>query len=119
MSQIVRFTGLKPRTVRATLLVLIQHNLVWHAQNDQEGEVLEFRADECILRLRYGHYVYLASKLFGPTVSHQYVWNRAQLPHIFNKGSDIVSLILDHGKMLPPEVLSCLAKPSSKGKDVS
>ena len=68
LPQLVRFTELKPRTVRASIIVLIQHNILWHAHTDDEGEMLEFNTIECLLRLRFGRYVWLAENLFGRTV---------------------------------------------------
>ncbi|KAF8919587.1 RNA polymerase III subunit RPC82-domain-containing protein [Mucidula mucida] len=78
---LVRYSGLKPRTVRAAVLVLVQHNLLWHATIDREGEVLEVNVDECLMRLRFAKYVWVAENLFG------------------DSGRDIVQLILDHGKL--------------------
>ena len=68
LAYIIRFSGLKPRTVRAAILVLVQHNVLWHAQSDDEGEVLEINIDECLTRLRFGRYVWQAEQLFGKAV---------------------------------------------------
>ena len=68
LPQLVRFTEMKPRIVRASIIVLIQHNILWHAHTDDEGEMLEFNALECLLRLRFGRYVWLVENLFGQTV---------------------------------------------------
>lgn len=68
LSQLVRFSGLKPRTVRAAILVLIQHNILWHAHTDVEGEVFELNTEECLMRLRYGRYVWQAGQIFGTAV---------------------------------------------------
>ncbi|KAI0340517.1 hypothetical protein BDW22DRAFT_1359908 [Trametopsis cervina] len=91
LSQIARFSGLKPRTVRAAVIVLIQHNILWHAQNDADGVVFEFNTDECLMRLRYGRYVWQAEQSFG------------------KPGAEIVQLIMDHGKLRPPEIISQLS----------
>ncbi|KIJ60612.1 hypothetical protein HYDPIDRAFT_177323 [Hydnomerulius pinastri MD-312] len=91
LPQLVRFTGMKPKTVRTAILVLIQHNILWHAQTEEEGEMLEFNTLECLLRLRFGRYVWQAENIFGPT------------------GAEIVQLILDHGKLRPPEIISRLS----------
>ena len=69
LPQLVRFSKLKPRIVRASILVLVQHNLLWHAQSDDEGEVFEMNTGECLMRLRYGRYVWLAEQLYGKAVS--------------------------------------------------
>ncbi|KAK7693283.1 hypothetical protein QCA50_002850 [Cerrena zonata] len=79
LSHVVRFSKLKPRTVRAAILVLVQHNILWHAETDVEGEVLEFNVDECLTRIRYG-----------------------RLRRLYN-------LCLDHGKLRPPEIISRLS----------
>ena len=68
LPQLVRFTGMKPRSVRASVIALIQHNILWHAHTDDEGEMLEFNTLECLLRLRFGRYVWLTENLFGQTV---------------------------------------------------
>ena len=68
LGQIVRFSGLKPRLVRASILVLVQHNVLWHAQTDADGEVFELNTEECLMRLRYGRYVWQAEQLFGKAV---------------------------------------------------
>ncbi|KAH8117214.1 hypothetical protein DFH11DRAFT_1815987 [Phellopilus nigrolimitatus] len=97
LAQLVRFTGLKSRTARASVLILIQHNLAWHAQYDDDGEIVELNTEECLLRLRFGRYVWQAEHLFGT--------------------AEIVSLILDHGKLRPPDIMSQLC--STKLKDTS
>lgn len=91
LSQLVRFSKLKPRIVRVSILVLVQHNLLWHAQSDDEGEVFEVNTDECLMRLRYGRYVWLAGQLYGKA------------------GGEIIQLILDHGKLRPPDIVSQLS----------
>ncbi len=71
---LVRYSGLKPRTVRAAVLVLVQHNLLWHATIDREGEVLEVNVDECLMRLRFAKYVWVAESLFGDSVRVSWSW---------------------------------------------
>ncbi|GLB35149.1 putative RNA polymerase III subunit RPC82 [Lyophyllum shimeji] len=90
LPQLVRLTGHKPRTVLASVLALIQHNLIWHARTEEEGEVLEVNVNECLMRLRFGRFVWLAEELFGKAAS------------------EIVQIILDHGKLRPPDILSHL-----------
>ncbi|KAG6333528.1 hypothetical protein ID866_5564 [Astraeus odoratus] len=82
---------MKPRTLRAAILVLVQHNILWHAQTEDEGEILEFNTAECLMRLRFGRYVWLADNVFGKSAS------------------EIVQLILDHGKLRPPDIISRLS----------
>ncbi|KAJ1307949.1 hypothetical protein OPQ81_002026 [Rhizoctonia solani] len=89
---LIRFTGLKPSLVRASLIALIQHNLVWHAEDAIEGEVLEIDWEECVARLRFGRILAIAKEKFG------------------TPGQDIVSIILDHGKLRLPEILRLLNK---------
>ncbi|KAH8107162.1 hypothetical protein BXZ70DRAFT_916661 [Cristinia sonorae] len=91
---IIRYSGLKPRTVRAAILVLVQHNILWHAQSE-EGDMLEVNVEECLYRLRYGRYVWQAGQLYG------------------DAGAEIVQLILDHGKLRPPDIMSRLATQAS------
>jgi hypothetical protein len=71
--QLARYAHLRPRTARACVLVLVQHNICWHAQTQEDGEVLEINPDEILLRLRYGRYVWQAEQLFGTTVSETLV----------------------------------------------
>jgi DNA-directed RNA polymerase III subunit RPC3 len=68
LPQIVRYAQLKPRTARACILVLIQHNILWHAVTPEDGEVLEVNVEECLTRLRFGMYVLQAEHLFGKEV---------------------------------------------------
>ncbi|KAJ7771765.1 RNA polymerase III subunit RPC82-domain-containing protein [Mycena metata] len=101
LPQIIRFTSLRPRTVRASVLVLVQHNVLWHAQTEEEGEVLEVNIEECLLRLRFGRFVWQAGQLFGEA------------------GAEIVQLILDHGKLRPPDIISELSYNDPKGSSRS
>ncbi|PPQ69858.1 hypothetical protein CVT26_014135 [Gymnopilus dilepis] len=90
-SHLVRFSGLKPRTARACILVLVQQNLLWHTKGDEEGEMFEINTDECLMRLRFGKFVWLADQMFG------------------EQGAEIIQIILDHGKLRPPEIFSLLS----------
>ena len=67
--QIVHFTSLKLRTIRAAVIVLYQQNLLWCSSANEEKEVLEFNVDECLTRLRFGRYVWWAEKNCGSLVS--------------------------------------------------
>ncbi|KAJ6488649.1 RNA polymerase III subunit RPC82-domain-containing protein [Mycena vitilis] len=100
LAQVVRFTSLRPRTVRASVLVLVQHNALWHAQSEDEGEVLEVNIEECLMRLRFGRFVWQAGQLFGEA------------------GAEIVQLILDHGKLRLPDIVSELSSGDPKGTSV-
>ncbi|KIY43706.1 hypothetical protein FISHEDRAFT_52951 [Fistulina hepatica ATCC 64428] len=93
--QICRHTSLKPRQVRAAVLILIQHNILWHAETD-DGEVFEVNVDECVVRLRLGRYIDIANKIHGEAAA------------------EIVSIILDHGKLRPPDILARLPKTGRK-----
>lgn len=86
LTQIVQFTSLKPRTVRAAVIVLFQQNLLWRSSADEEKEVLEFNADECLTRLRFGKYVWWAETRCGTL------------------GGGIVQLVLDNGKLKPQDI---------------
>ncbi|TDL27244.1 hypothetical protein BD410DRAFT_761941 [Rickenella mellea] len=96
LAQVTRFSSLKPRTVMASILVLVQHNLAWHATSDEEGEMIEFNVEECLTRLRFGQFVWQAENLFGLAAG------------------EIVSLILDHGQIRPPDVIAMLSATKSK-----
>jgi len=100
--------------------VLVQHNILWHATSEDEGEVFEVNIDECLTRLRFGRYVWLAEQRFGMPVCiiapcGQYPsakWTTLQ-------GAGIVELLLDHGKLRPPDIMSHLAPQGSKGTSVA
>lgn len=100
LSQLVRYTTMKPRTVRAAILVLVQHNILWHSNTEEEGEMLEFHTQECLMRLRFGRFVWQAEQLFGPS------------------GAEIVQLILDHGKLQPPDIISRLSIHNPKSSSL-
>lgn len=68
LGRIAQFTSLKPRTIRAAVIVLFQQNLLWRSSADEEKEVLEFNVDECLTRLRFGRYVWWAEKKCGSLV---------------------------------------------------
>ncbi|KAL5529325.1 hypothetical protein ACEPAG_5310 [Sanghuangporus baumii] len=100
LAQVIRFTSLKPRTARAVILILIQHNLAWHTQSDDDGEIIEFNTEECLMRLRFGRFVWQAEQLFGPAAA------------------EIASLVLDHGKLRPPDIMTNLCPSRSKDASV-
>ncbi|KAG0706350.1 RNA polymerase III subunit RPC82-domain-containing protein [Suillus ampliporus] len=91
LAQLIRYTMMKPRIVRAAILALVQHNILWHSKTEEEGEMLEFNTLECLMRLRFGRFVWQAEQLFG------------------HSGAEIVQLILDHGKLQPPDIISQLS----------
>lgn len=101
--QLVRFTELKPRTVRAVILVLVQHNLLWHSTSEEDGAVLEFNINECLTRLRFGRYVWLAGVCFGKQVCVCYLDLTPRLRSC--QAADIVELILDHGKLRSQDII--------------
>ena len=107
--QLVRFSKQKPRTVRAAILVLVQHNLLWHAQSDEEGTTFEVNTEECLMRLRYGRYVWLAEQLYGKAVSGIYTNQFPKSLTELSKGAEVVQLVLDHGKLRPPNIVSQLS----------
>ncbi|KZT57494.1 hypothetical protein CALCODRAFT_496129 [Calocera cornea HHB12733] len=102
---IVRLTGFKPRTVRACLIVLIQHNVVWFAEGNAEdgdgprGETFyEVNVEEVCMRLRFGRFVEIAGGVFG------------------EEASNIINCILEHGKLRLPAVIDLLKVTDSKKK---
>ncbi|KAJ7074322.1 RNA polymerase III subunit RPC82-domain-containing protein [Mycena amicta] len=100
LTRVVRFTLIKTRTVRACIIVLVQHNVLWHAHSADEGEVFEINIEECLLRLRFGRFVWQTAQLFG------------------DPGAEIVQLILDHGKLRSPDIISRLAYGDAKASVV-
>jgi len=93
----VRYSQLKPRTVRAAILVLVQHNVLWHATSEDEGEVFEVNIDECLTRLRFGRYVWFAEQRFGTPVC---------LRHTLLPVDAIDSSVLDDRCSRVPELFS-------------
>lgn len=69
MARIVRATLIQPRRVANAVLVLIQHNLVWHWESASGAETYEINVEELLTRLRYGRYLALTEDLFGASVS--------------------------------------------------
>ncbi|KZV94041.1 hypothetical protein EXIGLDRAFT_739978 [Exidia glandulosa HHB12029] len=98
MPQLARALGLKSQTVRAAVIVLVQHNVLWHAETDDRTEVMEINVDECIARLRFGQYIWLAKEQFG------------------TEAAAIVQLLLDHGKLRLPDILDRLHLNKDKDK---
>lgn len=68
LAQLIRYTKMKPRTARVATLVLVQQNILWHSNTEEEGEMLEFNTLECLMRLRFGRFVWQAEQLFGSSV---------------------------------------------------
>jgi DNA-directed RNA polymerase III subunit RPC3 len=68
--ELVLFTKLKLRAIRAALLVLTQHGILWHSVVDGE-EMYELSIDNCLMRLRFGKFLVIAGQLFGEEVG---VW---------------------------------------------
>ncbi|KAF7313918.1 RNA polymerase III subunit C3 [Mycena chlorophos] len=66
----------------------------------RRGEVFEMNIEECLLRLRFGRFVWQTGELFG------------------NPAAEIVQLILDHGKLRSPEIISHLALGDAKATRV-
>ena len=66
--EIAFFTKLKPRIIRGAIIVLVQHNLLWHSNSDGD-EIFELIAEDCFMRLRFGKYVQIAQDLLGDEVS--------------------------------------------------
>ena len=72
------FTKLKPRIIRGAIIVLVQHNLLWHSKSDGD-EIFELIVEDCFMRLRFGKYVQIAQDLLGDDVGvlspHRGRWN--------------------------------------------
>lgn len=113
--QIVRLASLKPRTARASILVLIQHNLLWHSKGDDGREVFEINTDECIMRLRFGYFIWLSDQLYGALV--RILRLASPLVSLMpSQAARIVSLILDHGKLRSADIISRLSAADAKSK---
>jgi RNA polymerase III subunit RPC82 helix-turn-helix domain len=86
LPQLVRVTGLKSRLVRASILVLVQHNLLWHAQTEDDGEIFEINVEECLMRTRLGRFVSKVEELFGPIVNAHHIFRAIRLIIRFSIG---------------------------------
>lgn len=106
LGQITQSTSLKPRTIRAAVIVLFQQNLLWRSSADEEKEVLEFNVDECLTRLRFGRYAWWAEKKCGFLVGLPIFHGIPQMTG--HQGGEIVQLVLDHGKLKPPDIYRLL-----------
>lgn len=70
LGQLTRLTpGVSSREVRLALLVLIQHNIVWHSEDEIDGEVYEINWEEPASRLRFGRYIMIVRDKLGDAVS--------------------------------------------------
>ncbi|KAH7107752.1 RNA polymerase III subunit RPC82-domain-containing protein [Auriculariales sp. MPI-PUGE-AT-0066] len=98
MAMLAREIKMKPQTLRASVLVLIQHNILWHAAQDG-AEILEINTEECLSRLLFGNFCYLAKQSMG------------------QQAADIVQTVLDHGKLRVQDILSRMHV--NKSKDVA
>lgn len=119
LPQLVRLTSLKPKTVRQTILVLIQHNVLWHDRTEDEGEVFEVNTGECLTRLRFGRHVWQAEQLFGQAVRPNLHQSSGKTILIIRQGAEIIQIVLDHGKSRPPDILSHLSTDVSKSKTIN
>lgn len=115
LSQLIRYTGVRPRPVRASLLILIQHNLVYHDLSEGEGEVFEVNIEQCLIRLRFGKFVWHAGNIFGEAVSSPSDSYRPKASEKF-QAAEIVQLILDHGKLQVPDIITQLSAGEPKRK---
>nr|WRH23598.1 DNA-directed RNA polymerase III subunit RPC3 [Naematelia aurantialba] len=64
-SALARLSGLPPRLVLGSLVVLIQHHLVLSTGETAKEEQYEFNVEECLLRLRYGRILAVTRERLG------------------------------------------------------
>ena len=114
LTQLIRFTALRPRTVRACILVLVQHNIIWHVLSD-EGEMFEVNIDECLMRLRFGKFIYKSEELFGKPVRDLNLTFCLIILIVIEQAAEVVQVILDHGKLKVPDIMSLLGIYDGKG----
>jgi DNA-directed RNA polymerase III subunit RPC3 len=93
----------------------VQHNILFHAQTEDDGEVLEVNVDECLMRLRFGRFVRQAEESFGRAVCKSTSEFICRSDCALSQGAEIVQLILDHGKLRPPDIMSQLSTSDPKG----
>ena len=86
------------------MLILIQHNILRHARVEDE-DVVEFDSEECLLRVRFGRSVRQAGELYGVEVRFSAFCANLLDDSILQQASDIVELVLDHGKLRPAEIV--------------
>ncbi|TFY65459.1 hypothetical protein EVG20_g5577 [Dentipellis fragilis] len=117
LPQLVRYSSVKPRSARAAILVLIQHNILWHAQAD-DGVVFEVNTEECLTRLRFGRYVWQVEQILGSAVHLSFVRTAHLRLTRYEQAAEILQLILDFGKLRPPDILSRFSVRDSKSNAV-
>ncbi len=66
---ILRATRLRSQVIANALLILIQHNIVWHCESETGIELFEINWNEILHRLRYGRYLSISRELFGEEVN--------------------------------------------------
>ncbi|KAG8863734.1 RNA polymerase III subunit C82 [Tulasnella sp. 330] len=96
LSHLIRLSGVPPKDARHALLILIQHNIVWHSQSDPESEGggdvnYEINWEEPVARLRFGTYLSILGERLGEVAI------------------EVLQTILDHGKLRVGQVLDSLA----------
>ncbi|KAG8947303.1 RNA polymerase III subunit C82 [Tulasnella sp. 424] len=92
LGQLTRLTpGVSSREVRLALLVLIQHNIVWHSEDEIDGEVYEINWEEPASRLRFGRYIMIVRDKLG------------------DAAAEVLSFVLDNGKLKVGQVIENLA----------
>ncbi|EOR02769.1 hypothetical protein E3P92_01914 [Wallemia ichthyophaga] len=89
---IARYTSLKPKQVRAALLVLIQQNCMWHCQSDNE-EFYETNTDEIHARVRFGRYIVYAAESLKDKLESRCA-------------SEMITTVLLNGKLRPHDLLA-------------
>ena len=109
LPHLVRLSGVSPREARVVLLILIQHNIVWHSESDIDGQVYEINWEEPVARLRFGRYIMIAQENLGDPVSRTITERPTGRTDRTFKAAEIVSLILEHGKLRQEHVVELLA----------
>ena len=69
LADILRATHLRSQVIVNALLILIQHNIVWHCESETGIELFEINWSEILHRLRYGRYLSISKELFGEEVN--------------------------------------------------
>ena len=102
---ICSYAELKPKQVRSALLIMIQHNIMWHCSSPDNSEIyFECNSDEILSRIRFGRYIRFCIESFKDEMEKQCA-------------GEIITNILLNGKLKSLDLLNDL--PSYMPLEVS
>lgn len=77
--------------------------------------MFEVNIDECLMRLRFGKFIYKSEELFGKPVRDLNLTFCSIILIVIEQAAEVVQVILDHGKLKVPDIMSLLGIYDGKG----